>query len=340
MRPVILTASMAFLVYVGTAKGEQCENLLTPDVTIDLTKKDTVAYLDSAMCNKSFDEFKNSYGADTAAQYFEISGKGNFTANNYNSHKASFCSSLTSDERDQSLYYRSSRIIPKDARDNYVKCVEARPLVCLFSAESDAPSLEIYYRTNADGPTKIDAISMNNMSLDVTFASQLKVGAELKKGSYFPGVKLSDAGKAARFILQTSQNGEAKPCTAYLPAPPKGIPADGLTIAQKIAAAQTFTVSLGALPGGHVGTIYQNTSLDGVYTRGTKEWKIWGPNGPSGTKTTVSYCPVGCEPRTDSGKVDPLNHEIELWGSTPAFSFNEQGDVFYQGAKVGKVFVH
>ena len=117
----------------------------------------------------------------------------------------------------------------------------------------------------------------NNLSLDAGPASQLKVGADLKKGSIFAGVKLSDASKAARFILQVSQNGEAKPCTAYLPAPPKEASSPiGKSLSQRIFEAQGFVIWIETLPNGHVGTIYPNRSLFGTYTSGRKEWENLG----------------------------------------------------------------
>jgi hypothetical protein len=120
------------LAAVAPAAGEECTKLLTPDITVDFTKRNTRAYLDTAMCTMTSDEFRKKYGVATSGQYFGIGGSANFDSADYEAKKSATCNDLTSEKIDQSLYYFSSRIIPQAARDDYLKCVEHKPLACLF----------------------------------------------------------------------------------------------------------------------------------------------------------------------------------------------------------------
>ncbi len=202
---------------VALAGAQQCEGFLTPDMTVDLTKKDTYAFLDSAMCHKNYEEFKKSYGADTGAKYFEISGRGNFTSDNYEKRQTSDCNRLTKQESDQSLYYHSAKIIPQKAGADYLECVRRQTLVCMFSPGEDVLTLEIYYYSDDDGRAKITSIQPTNIKVP---SKVLKEGDFLKKNATFVVTTIIDPSKATRFTMQTTIGRKGEPCTAYRPATP------------------------------------------------------------------------------------------------------------------------
>jgi hypothetical protein len=144
--------------------------------------------------------------------------------------------------------------------------------------------------------------------------------------------------------------------SALLTMPAVAGPVKSLGIAEKIAAGHHFAVSFGAIPGGHLGTIYQFTSLHGVYVQARQGWQVWGPNGPKGLFADVEYCVQGlpgCQPNGNcaTGQVcrvyanstqpgDPTKKVLDLWSTgASAVTFDDQGNVYLNSTKVGVVTV-
>jgi hypothetical protein len=109
---------------IGASAQVQCtDKLLTPDMKINLTASQSRTYLRYAMCRSTFEEFRDTYGAQTGASYLDMyKGKGDFSADRYSSLKAEQCANLSKDEVNSALAFSSSSVVPKEARDAYLQC--------------------------------------------------------------------------------------------------------------------------------------------------------------------------------------------------------------------------
>ncbi len=91
------------------------------------------------------------------------------------------------------------------------------------------------------------------------------------------------------------------------------------------------------LPGGNIGTIYPNRTFTVTYNQGRQSWTAQGPSGVAGTMTSVEYCETGCQGHM-SQPHSPLSSELIIWNVL--FTFDDDGNLSYNGKKVGRVVVH
>jgi len=220
-RSVAILAAIIGFIYSGNTEAQVCtDKLLVPNVTINLTDNRSRSFLHAAMCAMTYDEFKQTYGADTGADYLGITGKGNFTSEKYTLKKDAECSDTTAEENRSALAYSSSSVVPPEARSAYVECMKAQELSCDFepTAINGAAVINIYYHNDASQPTNITEVSLTNGKQILSQGSkEYRVGDPFIKGDH--GIPIQVDSTPVTFLFEIKQNNLAKHCTAYLPSP-------------------------------------------------------------------------------------------------------------------------
>jgi hypothetical protein len=200
---------------VGASAEVQCtDKLLGPDLKINLTASQSRTYLRYAMCRSTFEEFRDTYGAQTGASYLDIyKGKGDFSEDRYKSVKGKQCANLSKDEVNSALAFSSSSVVPKEARDAYLQCLKLQQgLACDLAPGVSVPLVTIYQNFVEDGAVTIRSLDTENGTV-----GSIKIGDTVNRGE--TPLSVRNFSRPFRFTLGATKNGANFKCTVFVDAP-------------------------------------------------------------------------------------------------------------------------
>ena len=192
---------------------QPCLPLLKPNVIFNVKETKHRSFLKYAMCRSRFEEFRNTFGAQTGGSYMDLyKGKGDFNEDRYNALKSEQCKDLTTDEIDLSYSYWWSSIVDPEARKDYLQCLRDSVLSCSVEPNTDIPEIVVYQNDPHIAKVIVKDVTVVNGRI-----SGLKQGDVLDRGRR--AFSVSDFRRPFRFTLNTTQDGASNTCTAYVGAP-------------------------------------------------------------------------------------------------------------------------
>jgi len=240
---LMMVAASALSAYGASAQAQCTDKLLAPDLTLNIASKDSRTFMRDTMCRSSFEQFQKNFGAKTAASYMETySGKGDFNVDLYDKLKSEQCRDLTAEQVDSSFAFSASSVVPQKAREAYVACIHQQELSCDVAAQgNDIALITIHINKHGGSDVLITSLEVVNGKVD-----KIKEGAVLNNGDTSTIVR--EFQPPFGFVLNTTQDGYSRKCTAYV-----GIPAPVPSVLQSTQAERVGPITLSQPAGSKTG---------------------------------------------------------------------------------------
>jgi hypothetical protein len=220
---IVLFLGVVSLASIAEADDNCSEKLLSPNITVHVSDQRSQSFVFDTMCKLDYDAFNKQWGASASGYYFGIGGSGAYNENTYKQAQHDLCTSNQRSNADSALAYDSSEIIPQEARDSYVQCMQRRTLSCIAEPHDNNVIIKIFWNPATSGQNYIHSVNVTNGSRPIPLPD-LPVNSSLPRQNSAVIINNYKRGEELVFYLTVYQqdiNNQfvGSDCSVYIPKP-------------------------------------------------------------------------------------------------------------------------